>query len=112
MEPKRTIIANAFSINMLEGSGTVKFTKVDVEHVWKYFTYVAYGELECAIGHDDLAHLVSKELELNLKANRVSVTLGKDDMLIVAQYKGSRLPEGATELPSGATIDYYMVALV
>jgi hypothetical protein len=29
--------------------------------------------------------------------------------VLVAQYRGPRLPEGATELPEGATIEWYVV---
>ena len=31
------------------------------------------------------------------------------DALIVAQYRGPRLPEGATELPPGAKLEFWLV---
>lgn len=54
-------------------------------------------------GHKDLAEL------LGYAYNRVSVELKNDDVLYVAQYVGERLPEGATELPENAKIEYYKV---
>jgi len=68
--------------------------------------------LESAIGHADTANLLSKILERDIPTNRVSVTLNSGDNAIVAQYIGPRLPEGATQLPSGATIKFYHVKMV
>lgn len=32
-----------------------------------------------------------------------------DDAALIGQYIGPRLPEGATELPAGATIEWWLV---
>jgi hypothetical protein len=63
-----------------------------------------------AIGHADTARLVGQQLGVALPADRRSVVLGGEPVLI-AQYIGPRLPEGATALPEGARIEYFMVAL-
>jgi hypothetical protein len=63
-----------------------------------------------AIGHADTARLVGEQLGIELPADRRSVTLGNEIML-VAQYTGPRLPEGATELPQGARIEFFAVRL-
>jgi len=39
----------------------------------------------------------------------MSVNLTEQDQLLVAQYKGSRLPEGTTTLPEGASITYALL---
>lgn len=63
------------------------------------------------IGHKDIANIVSNLLGVELPMNREAVKLSNDDVLIVAQYVGSRLPEGATTLPDMAKIDFYMVSI-
>lgn len=70
------------------------------------------GEWMSAIGHADTAHLVSVELGVNIPANRINVNLQSDDRVLVAQYNGPRLPEGTTELPDGAKIQFCMVEKV
>jgi hypothetical protein len=49
---------------------------------------------------------------VDISTNRISVTLNPRDSAIVAQYIGPRLPEGATQLPSGATIKFYYLEMV
>lgn len=48
---------------------------------------------------------------MEVPVNRASYTLVPGEKLLVAQYKGPRLPEGATKLPEGATIEFYLVLL-
>lgn len=67
--------------------------------------------LESAIGHADTARIVSGMLGVELPANRVNVKLAKGEKMIVAQYSGPRLPEGATTLPDGAKIEFVMVGV-
>lgn len=50
------------------------------------------------IGHQSTAQL------LGMEANRVSLQAGAGATLVVAQYDGPRLNEGATQLPEGAKI--------
>jgi hypothetical protein len=40
------------------------------------------------------------------------VTLAKGDMVLVGQVTGGRLPEGATTLPAGVTIQWLLVTLL
>jgi len=61
------------------------------------------------IGHADMAAILSGILSRKVEVNRESVTLKEGDNLYVAQYHGSRLPAGATILPSDARIEFYRI---
>jgi len=61
------------------------------------------------IGHNDVAKILSQLIGLEIPVNRISISLVPGDVLVVGQYVGARLPEGATSLPEGARIDWYIV---
>ena len=65
--------------------------------------------LESVIGHADTAKIVSNILGIDLPVNRTNVKLVRREKMIVAQYSGPRLPEGATVLPDGAKIEFILV---
>jgi len=105
-------IVNAFSLQMLPpetGRGLLTVERIDSEEASHLLTC---REWASAIGHADLAALVSADLEADIKASRQSVTLDHCTELLVAQYRGPRLPEGTTQLPEGATIEYWRVNAV
>ena len=66
-------------------------------------------DVESAIGHQDTAKVVSSMLGFEVKPNRVSIKMSESDVLYVAQYTGPRLPEGATTLPEGASLEFFEV---
>lgn len=103
----KIILTNAFSINMLHSDVVVDFREITPEKAKEYIT--SAKEFECAIGHTDTATVVGNMLGIELQPNRVSVSLNYPDDIIVAQYTGPRLPEGATTLPEGATIKFWIV---
>ena len=70
------------------------------------FLITTYGNYESVVGHEDMANL------LGVPFNRTTLRLVKNDVLYVAQYSGPRLPEGATELPEGASFKYYKVKVL
>ena len=87
-------LGDAFSAGMLPAEDmTVKFSRAtsDVvrrmldEHPW-----VSH------IANADTAQLLTIELKRQVIANRVGLELCEHDVLIVAQYNGPRLPDGAT----------------
>ena len=98
-------ISNAFSLNMLtvDDFSLVRIKKVSASEI--------PADVTSVIGHPDTASVVSNILGFETPYNRVSLTLESDDVLYVAQYKGPRLPEGATELPEGATIEFLEVSM-
>ena len=93
---KEKFLLNAFSLQMLEGDATVKFTEVDS----------LPAGLTSAVGHQDTARVLGVEM------NRVNVTLKKGDIAFVAQLQGGRLPEGATSLPEGFTFKFIRVEVL
>jgi len=67
-------------------------------HVW-----------QSIVGHDDTALLFTSLLGHSVQARRVSTSLAPGDVVLVGQYNGPRLPEGATALPEGAKIRWILV---
>lgn len=103
-------ITNAFSLNMLQDSTTLSCNKVSLREAITLFAEA--GEYSPAIGHQDTAAIVAAQLGADSDLhNRISVALVEGDSMLVAQYKGPRLPEGATALPEGATIEWWVVAV-
>jgi len=101
-------LTNAFSINMLNRSShVVSFIPATEDEVR---ALLGQGFIS-AIGHADTANVLEEMLGLPVPANRINVTLQKGDVAIVAQYIGPRLPEGATTLPEGARIEFWLVQL-
>jgi hypothetical protein len=68
-------------------------------------------QLESMIGHIDTAKIISGMLGVELPMNRKNVKLAQGEKMIVAQYSGPRLPEGATTLPEGAKIEFVLVEM-
>ena len=103
----KTIVTNAFSLNMVSVPClSILVERVDVEDVQELLAEV---EWESAVGHADTATVFSDILSAEIPFNRTSVSLAEGSTVIVGQYKGPRLPEGAKALPEGATIEWYLV---
>jgi hypothetical protein len=102
-------ITNAFSLNMLNlgRAATLRVVPVDDPA-----SFIKGEEVTSAVGHADTAAVFTTVLGREVPANRVTVLLNNaDDFLLVGQYRGPRLPEGATELPEGAVIEWVTVQL-
>ena len=110
-------LTNAFSINMLPPTDTgqektVYFLKISPARAKSLVAQSdCVGEFVSAIGHADMARVVGEMIgRPGLEVNRIGATFNPGvDVLVVAQYRGPRLPEGATELPEGATIEFWEV---
>lgn len=109
------MLCNAFSANMLaDFPVSVSFTEIDTDSARLNLMLAAEaaGEadfIQSAVGHADTAAVFSAVLGLPVPCRRVTVSLSRGDVVIVGQYIGPRLPEGATALPDGATIKWLMV---
>jgi hypothetical protein len=111
-----TYLTNSFSINMLKEDTTLRFGRVSAVGAQASLIHTADIVKSC-IGHADTDALVREELNRDYgdgspflpEGRRETVEFNKGDTLVVAQYTGPRLPEGAMQLPSGAKIEYWIV---
>ena len=62
------------------------------------------------VGHNDIAVIMSGILGQEIVCNRESVILNSEDILIVGQYVGGRLPEGTKTLPENSEIKWFCVS--
>ena len=109
---RRIVIANAFSLNMISlevGVTNLQVGPTSPEYIREEIAEA--GDVESIVGHADTAAVFSGILGLDLPCNRATFTLEEDVVLFVGQYKGPRLPEGATTLPEGAKINWVMVTI-
>lgn len=109
-------IANALSLSMLDREQqATQYYRVPrpityAEVLDRLASCKKYGaEIISCIGHADTAALFSNLLGQELPVNRISVKLIDGTGLIVGQYVGPRLAEGATNLPAGATIEWWAI---
>ena len=109
---RRVVIANAFSLNMLTLEVNVtdlQVCRIPPEYIRQEIEEA--GGFESIVGHTDTASIFSSLLGLDVPCNRATFTLEEDVILFVGQYKGPRLPEGATSLPEGARVEWAMVTI-
>lgn len=95
-------VCNAFSLQMVNVDDYDMKVRAISEEEFNNIKSVTPS----AVGHADTANV------LGVAMNRVSVTLGKGDKIVVAQLVGGRLPEGSTTLPNGFTFKYKVVEIV
>ena len=87
----------------------VAINEMTAERVQDYL--MAYPGWVSAVGHGETALVFSNVLDVDVPMNRATVSLEIGDTIIVGQYSGPRLPEGATMLPEGATIKWAQVSI-
>jgi hypothetical protein len=113
-------VANAISIGMLDtleeleyGSYDPLSVKLDVSRLSPEGArdWVHREDWVSIVGHDDTAVLLSELLGVPITKNRVSTSLKVEDCILVCQYNGERLAEGAKTLPPNATIRYFLVSV-
>ena len=101
----KTIVANAFSYNMFDWNQISEVTSVAKKLSLEEFAdELKKKEWTSSIGHGDMAGLLTKITGVEIPMNKCNDKLIPGDVLLVAQYTGPRLPEGATQLPEGASI--------
>jgi len=113
---KMNYLLNSFSLNMIDKSiiHKVRIEPTTPELIKAY--YCIGDPVNSYVGHEQTAIIFEKELNkekggayMPIKFNRQTVRLTTDDIAFVGQYIGERLPESATELPEGATIEWFKV---
>jgi hypothetical protein len=101
------ILLNAFSLNMVPEKCDVRIRRISTE---KAVEQLKAG-WESAVGHANTAAVFASVLGIEVPMNRKTVAVEPGDRMIVGQYVGPRLPEGATELPEGAEIRWALVTV-
>ncbi|MEM7248288.1 MAG: DUF1874 domain-containing protein [Acidobacteriota bacterium] len=101
-------LTNAFSLNMLEDCASAS---ISVQRIGLAEARKLSATTESIIGHADTARVVSRELGREVPARRATVTLSAGTSCLIAQYRGPRLPEGATELPEGSELAWLMLTV-
>ncbi len=107
-------ILNAFSMGMILGVLPVRINARKIVGNARFDAQVfkALPTAVSAVGHVDTARIFSGILGREIEYNRKSVSLNVGDMALVGQYSGPRLPEGATTLPEGASIEWVLVEIL
>lgn len=101
-------LLNAFSLNMVRTGTNIQTCQLTIDKCRALFE--KQGMYSC-VGHEDTANVISNLLGIPVMFHRVSVELMPKEFAIVAQYKGPRLPEGSTELPKDASIEFVAIYL-
>ena len=103
-------IINALSVNMLPiGGGVIRYAPITLEDA---SCILRENGVESAVGHLETAQVFSLLLGLEVPFNRVTVSLSYGEKAVLGQYIGPRPPEGATTLPEGATIRWFLVEVL
>jgi len=101
-------LLNAFSLNMLPSATPCT---IQVKPVGLIEAQALAATTTSAVGHADTATVFASVLGVPVPCARVNVALKVGDTALVGQYRGPRLPEGATTLPTGATIEWVIVTV-
>lgn len=99
---------NAISIQMVPsdcGEFVWHGEKITHEHA----AQLAQGGVVSFIGHEDTARVLSGILGVDVPFRRAFGTLTPGEPVLVAQVTGGRLPEGATTLPEGVSLQFWLV---
>lgn len=102
-------ILNSFSLNMLQNlDGEVTHKVIPLEEAKEW---ARVGVLESTVGHADTAAIFGSQLGMDVPAVRSTISLPKGELVLVGQYRGPRLAEGAKELPQGASIVWILLTV-
>jgi len=126
---KTVYILNAFSLNMLDredqrgtpngyvprssdANSTARVPRPcadPVDQIAEFAQYPQHYQIKSAVGHESTAAVFASVLGMDIPYNRETVKLKDGDFAIIGQYIGPRLEEGATELPEGAAIQWWII---
>ena len=105
------LVINAFSANMLPNDGgpvKVDFTPLTLQEAAQLLADM--GVVFSSVGHTETAVLFSALLGADVPCVRATIQLRRGDRpALLGQYRGPRLPEGATSLPEGATVEWWAI---
>ena len=98
-------LVNALSLNMVSGFPA----QLSIGEIPLSRARTLAAECQSAVGHADTAAVFADVLGIPVEAKRTTVEFFPNDTLIVGQYLGPRLPEGAKTLPGDAIIKWFIV---
>jgi len=92
---RRIVVANAFSVNMVDKSDIFAIIKLDINRSKTVIDSASKSNTEIVsiVGHESTAKLLSKILGIDIPVNRANYTISENDMLLVFTVS-ERLPEG------------------
>lgn len=102
-------VLNAFSINMLAGTTTLRFAQLSLDEAQHM---CALYNVQSHVGHADMAAVISTEIGTDIPMVRDTYEFERGDKVLVCQYRGPRLEEGTTKLPAGSTIEWWAISNV
>ena len=88
-----------------------KKNRITIDPMTKKMAAEFAATSESSIGHEDAANIMSSELGIPVKMNRQNDRLSSGDQILVGQYTGGRLPEGAMTLPEGTSLTWLLVTI-
>jgi hypothetical protein len=101
-------LGNALSLSMLPSGGAqLVCLPLDLAEA-----QILSQQAESVVGHADTAALFASLLGRDVAVQRRSLALEAGDVLLVGQYSGPRLPEGAVALPTGAELRWWRVEVL
>ena len=103
-------LANSFSLQMLnlERVNYIEITPLNQEEVKKL---LEKGFIS-VIGHNDTAIILTNILGVDVPFNRASINLTTEDILVVAQITGGRLPKNCSSLPENLKFKFVKVNII
>lgn len=101
---------SAFSLNMVRDNHKTSTVTLSPEEAAQWVD--ANPDAVHAIGHAGTASLVSAIIQRDARFNRDTLYAVPGDEVLVAQYTGDRLEEGAKELPAGAVLMFRKVQIL
>lgn len=119
----QVLLCNSFSINMLnteliraQKGRNIRFEPITRKEAATRVKNAIGGNIfSNVIGHSTSDVLVREQLEREIdglripKGKRKTVKLAGQELVIIAQYEGERLEEGATTLPRNSVINYWLI---
>jgi hypothetical protein len=108
LKKPKMLLLNAISLNMLPDSPLGNL-EVRVISAGEAAAMCRSKGVESAVGHADTAAIFSNLLGVPVEPRWVSVTLAPNCPALVGQYRGLRLPEGATFGSWEAWVDWYVI---
>lgn len=102
------LLLNAFSVNQLTAfPAVVRFQRLTLDEA----RALAGAGVDSAVGHPSTAAVFSGQLGVPVPFDRRTVSLDPGGRALLGQYRGPRLPEGATDLPPDGAVEWFLVTL-